>query len=82
MQDVTATGGTIFLDPIVEACSASSSCATSCSVTPTTCSFTVPASAAPNTTYQVSVYDTASNSTKTGTLTVVAGSPSCAFASL
>lgn len=76
MSDVTATGGTIFLNPTVEACESAASCGPGCNLNPANCSFTAP-NAAPNTVYDVLVFDPGTNMTKSGTLTIVPGGPSC-----
>jgi len=74
----TATGGVIFLNPVVEACSSSSSCGAGCSASNATCTFTPPGNAA-GVRYTVQVYDPGSATTKSGSLTFVSGSASCAF---
>jgi hypothetical protein len=76
LSDATSAGGTIFLNPTVEACDSASSCGPGCNLNPSTCSFTAP-NAAATTTYTVLVFDPGSNGTKSGTLTIVPGSPSC-----
>ncbi len=78
--DLSAVGsGQIFLNPVVEACTSSSSCAgAGCSPNPATCTFTAPA-AAPATTYTVLVFDPQIQTTRSGSLTIVASSPSCAL---
>ncbi len=54
--NVTPPGadGIIQLDPLVQACTSSTSCPPTCNLAPTTCTFTAPA--APGT-YQILVYD-------------------------
>jgi len=75
---VDVQGSTIQLDPVSEACTDSSSCPPGCSLTPTiACTFTAPSVEGA---YDVIVYDPATNSTRTGTLTVSATEPlACAF---
>jgi hypothetical protein len=76
MSAATTAGGTIFLNPVVEACESASSCPpATCFVNPT-CAVTVPAGAASSASWTVEVFDGVS-STKTGTLTV--GPTSCQF---
>lgn len=78
---VDIQGSTIQLDPVSEACEDASSCSVpGCNLTPNvSCSFTAPSAVG---TYTVLVYDSATNSTKSGTLVVAAGaSPSCTFPS-
>ena len=76
MSDIGA--GNIFLDPKVETCTSSNSCPPACQANASTCNFTAPATPG---TYVVSAYDPATNTTQTGTLTVVppGGSASCDF---
>jgi hypothetical protein len=78
MSDATPGGGTIFLNPVVEACEGSTGCGpATCLVNPS-CSVTVPAGATSGTIWDVLVFDPASNQTRQGTLT--AGGPaSCGF---
>jgi hypothetical protein len=76
--DVQMSGTDIFLNPTAEACSSASSCPPSCSAMPNTCSFKAP-SAAPGSTFTVSVFDPGTGGTKAGTLTIVASSPSCSL---
>ena len=69
------SAGQIFLDPTVETCSSSNSCPPSCDPNPLLCHFTAPT--APGD-YTVSVFDPAANTTRVGTLTVIAsGAESC-----
>jgi hypothetical protein len=77
MQDAGSNGGTIFLNPTVEACGSASSCGPGCNLNPTTCAFTVPAIAQNGWTFSVQVFDPGSGGTKSGTLTVVDQAPSC-----
>ncbi len=73
--DVQIAGSDIFLNPVVEACSGSSSCPAGCDAQPSGCSFTVPTSGGP--TFTVSAYDAAHpNTPQVGTLTL-GGSFSC-----
>lgn len=76
--DVQMSGNTIFLDPKVETCDPSNSCAPACQANPTRCNFTAPAPGI----YTVQAYDPARNTTVSGTLDVVAtgGAASCSFA--
>jgi hypothetical protein len=80
MSNATATGGVIFLNPTVEACEPPSSCSggPTCLANPTTCTFTAP-NAPVGTDYFVDVYDPSINDTRRGSLTIAAGSPSCAL---
>jgi hypothetical protein len=75
---VDVQGSTIQLDPVSEACSDSNSCPPGCSLTPNIdCTFTAPAVEGG---YDVIVYDSSTNTTKHGTLTVSASDPiACAF---
>jgi hypothetical protein len=74
------TTGQIFLNPLVEVCESASTCGGAGCATPSAsgCTFTAP-NAAPNTTYQVIAYDPLTNTQRSGTLTIVAGAPSCSF---
>jgi hypothetical protein len=77
MSGADTSGGTIFLNPVVEACDSSAACgAPSCLSNPT-CTVKVP-NALDGTTYTVEVHDPASGP-RTGTLTVATGAPSCAI---
>jgi len=78
MSGANATGGIIFLNPTVEACTNANSCPAACSASAATCTFTPPSTAA-GVSYDVQVYDPASAQTKHGTLTFVSGSVSCAI---
>ncbi len=74
--DAQISGTQIFLNPTVEACSSSNSCAPGCAPNPATCSFTAP-NAGAGTVYTVLVFDPQTNTTRSGSLTIVSGSPSC-----
>jgi hypothetical protein len=78
MHGADATGGTIFLNPVVEACGTSSSCGPSCATSPSACGFTPPGSAV-GTFWTVTVYDPGSGKTKDGKLTIVSSGASCAL---
>jgi hypothetical protein len=79
LSDATVNGGTIFLNPTVEACESAASCGPGCNLNPTTCRFNVPASAQVGWTFNVEVFDAGSSGTKTGTLTVLDDAPSCSL---
>ncbi len=77
--DLSAVGsGTIFLNPVVEACSNANSCPPSCAPNPATCTFTAPTTT-PGTIYTVLVFDPATSMTRNGTLTIVSSGPSCSL---
>lgn len=78
--EVDIQGGTVFLDPVVEACESSAGCPGECQAQPTTCSFRAPNETG---TYVIEAFDPNSNGTKTSELVVSASGPySCAFAPL
>jgi hypothetical protein len=72
-----ASSQIIALDPLADACQPPSSCPSpSCAAKPVSCTFTAPAT--PDV-YTLIVYDPATNTTRSGTLTVGAGPSSCSF---
>lgn len=75
MSSANASGGTIFLDPVVEVCDSGTSCPPSCLANGATCSFTPPTS---NTgvSYTVTVYDPGTNGPRSTTITT-GSSTSC-----
>lgn len=76
-SSATAAGGTIFLNPLVEACESSSSCPAACNVSPAACTFTPPTSST-GVTYTVQVYDPGTGAVKASQLTT-GSSTSCPF---
>ncbi len=78
MSGVGAGSGTIFLNPVVEACTSSSSCGAGCNVNPSTCTFRAPSATG---TYVVSAYDAAHPDTpRIGSLEVISnGATSCSL---
>jgi hypothetical protein len=78
LSSVGAGSGTIFLNPVVEACTSSSSCGAGCSPSTNACTFRTPSTPG---NYVVSAYDAAHpNTPQIGSLEVVDGGPtSCAL---
>jgi len=73
MSGVGAGSGTIFLNPVVEACTSSSSCGAGCNLSTNTCTFKTPATPGD---YVVSAYDPAHPDTpRIGALHVVSSPP-------
>jgi hypothetical protein len=76
--DVDIQGNVIQLDPLVEACSDSNSCSTSCLVDSISCRFTAPATPG---TYTLQVFDPTSGVISVNVNVVAGGGNSCALAS-
>jgi hypothetical protein len=81
MSAAPPAGGTIFLNPVVEACqtSAEAGCGAATCLANPTCSVTVPATSPNGAVFTVEVFDPGTNATRTGTLTVADQAPSCTF---
>ncbi len=71
------SSGTIQLDPVVEACENANSCPPGCDLNAINCTFAAPSQVG---TYEILVYNPATNTTISTRLDVVtSGSTSCAF---
>ncbi|WP_242346909.1 hypothetical protein [Anaeromyxobacter terrae] len=70
------TSGVIQLDPVVEACESANSCPPGCDLNAINCTFAAPSQPG---TYQLLVYNPATNTTIPNTLVVASGPTSCAF---